>query len=41
MHKACATTGSRIGVQFFGGYDFTEEDAPSRLSADAGRSKGA
>ncbi|CUH42595.1 DUF3604 domain-containing protein [Ruegeria atlantica] len=35
-----ATTGSRIGVRFFGGYNFTEEDALSRLPADAGYRKG-
>ena len=35
-----ATTGSRMLVRFFGGYDFTEEDARSRLPADAGYKKG-
>ncbi|MBE1282909.1 MAG: DUF3604 domain-containing protein [Rhodobacteraceae bacterium] len=35
-----ATTGSRLVVRFFGGYDFTEEDALSRLPADAGYRKG-
>lgn len=35
-----ATTGSRIGVRFFGGFDFTDEDALSRLPADAGYRKG-
>ncbi|WP_170438968.1 DUF3604 domain-containing protein [Ruegeria arenilitoris] len=35
-----ATTGSRMGVRFFGGYDFTDEDAASRVPADAGYKKG-
>ena len=35
-----ATTGSRMLVRFFAGYDFTEEDANSRLPADAGYRKG-
>jgi len=35
-----ATTGPRIGVRFFGGWDFTEEDAMSRLPANAGYTKG-
>ncbi len=35
-----ATTGSRMLVRFFGGWDFTEEDALSRLPADAGYAKG-
>ncbi|MEM8632852.1 MAG: DUF3604 domain-containing protein, partial [Pseudomonadota bacterium] len=35
-----ATTGSRIGVRFFGGFEFTQEDARSRLPADAGYRKG-
>ena len=35
-----ATTGSRMLVRFFAGYDFTEEDANSRLPADAGYKKG-
>ncbi len=35
-----ATTGSRMMVRFFGGYDFTEQDALSRLPADAGYKKG-
>lgn len=35
-----ATTGSRMMVRFFGGWDFTAEDANSRLPADAGYSKG-
>ena len=35
-----ATTGPRILVRFFGGWDFTTEDARSRLPADAGYRKG-
>ncbi len=35
-----ATTGSRIVVRFFGGWDFTEADANSRTPAFAGYSKG-
>ena len=35
-----ATTGSRMGVRFFGGWDFTEADARSRQPADAGYSRG-
>ncbi|WP_294222530.1 DUF3604 domain-containing protein [uncultured Shimia sp.] len=35
-----ATTGSRMMVRFFGGYNFTDEDALSRLPADAGYAKG-
>ena len=35
-----ATTGSRISVRFFGGWDFTEDDARSRLPAEIGYSKG-
>jgi hypothetical protein len=35
-----ATTGPRILVRFFGGWDFTSEDARSRLPADAGYRKG-
>ncbi|MDW4500328.1 DUF3604 domain-containing protein [Sulfitobacter sp. D35] len=35
-----ATTGSRMTVRFFGGWNFTEEDTLSRLPADAGYSKG-
>lgn len=34
------TTGSRILLRFFGGWDFTPEDAKSRLPADAGYAKG-
>jgi hypothetical protein len=35
-----ATTGSRMLVRFFGGWDFTKEDASSRLPADIGYAKG-
>ncbi len=35
-----ATTGSRMKVRFFGGWDFTEEDAFSRMPANAGYRKG-
>jgi hypothetical protein len=35
-----ATTGSRITVRFFGGWNFVAEDALSRLPAGAGYSKG-
>ncbi len=35
-----ATTGSRILVRFFGGWDFVAEDATSRLPADIGYAKG-
>jgi hypothetical protein len=35
-----ATTGSRIVVRFFGGWDFTEEDARSRLPGNVGYAKG-
>jgi hypothetical protein len=35
-----ATTGSRIGVRFFGGWDFTEEDLTTRTPAFAGYAKG-
>ncbi|WP_170770031.1 DUF3604 domain-containing protein [Ruegeria lacuscaerulensis] len=34
------TTGSRIAVRFFGGWDFTEADARSRLPAEIGYEKG-
>jgi len=34
------TTGSRIMLRFFGGWDFAEEDALSRLPADIGYAKG-
>jgi len=35
-----ATTGSRMIVRFFGGWDFTAEDAESRLPAGVGYTKG-
>jgi hypothetical protein len=35
-----ATTGSRIMVRFFGGWEFTANDANSRLPANVGYSKG-
>jgi len=35
-----ATTGSRMMVRFFGGWDFTDEDAMSRSPAFAGYEKG-
>ncbi len=35
-----ATTGSRMLVRFFGGWDFTAEDAMTRLPAEAGYLKG-
>ncbi len=35
-----ATTGSRMMVRFFGGWDFTQADAQSRLPADVGYTKG-
>ncbi len=35
-----ATTGPRILVRFFGGWDFTENDARSRLPAEIGYAKG-
>jgi len=35
-----ATTGSRMLVRFFGGWDFQPEDALSRLPADVGYAKG-
>ena len=34
------TTGSRMLVRFFGGWDFTEEDAKNRFPADIGYTKG-
>jgi hypothetical protein len=35
-----ATTGSRIGLRFFGGWEFTETDAASRTPAEIGYAKG-
>ncbi|UCG87742.1 MAG: DUF3604 domain-containing protein [Gemmatimonadota bacterium] len=35
-----ATTGSRMMVRFFGGWDFTADDARTRIPAEAGYSKG-
>lgn len=35
-----ATTGSRMIVRFFGGWDFNEADAKSRLPAEVGYAKG-
>ncbi|MCA0871860.1 DUF3604 domain-containing protein [Seohaeicola saemankumensis] len=35
-----ATTGSRIMLRFFGGWNFAEDDASSRLPADIGYAKG-
>jgi hypothetical protein len=35
-----ATTGTRMIVRFFGGWDFEEADAQSRLPAEAGYSRG-
>ena len=35
-----ATTGPRMLVRFFGGWEFTEQDAQSRLPANAGYMKG-
>lgn len=35
-----ATTGSRMTVRFFGGFDFTAEDAETRMPAAAGYQKG-
>ena len=35
-----ATTGSRMVVRFFGGYEFSEEDTLSRLPATVGYAKG-
>ena len=35
-----ATTGPRVTVRFFGGWDFTDADAKTRLPANAGYAKG-
>jgi hypothetical protein len=35
-----ATTGSRMLVRFFGGYNFTKDDTETRLPADIGYAKG-
>ncbi len=35
-----ATTGPRIGLRFFGGWAFTDDDLRTRLPAEAGYSKG-
>jgi len=38
--EAYATTGTRMTVRFFGGWDFSAEDAQTRLPAAAGYTKG-
>ncbi len=38
--EAYATTGSRIMVRFFGGWQFTEDDANTRIPANVGYEKG-
>jgi hypothetical protein len=38
--EAYATTGSRIVARFFGGWDFQDEDALSRMPAEIGYAKG-
>jgi len=38
--EAYATTGSRMGVRFFGGWEFTDQDLNSRQPAFAGYDKG-
>ena len=40
LKESYATTGSRMWVRFFGGWDFTEADARSRQPADAGYARG-
>ena len=39
-HTGLATTGSRMMVRFFGGWEFEESDAQSRLPGDIGYTKG-
>ena len=38
--EAYSTTGPRMLVRFFGGWEFTEADAQTRMPADAGYRKG-
>jgi hypothetical protein len=38
--EAYSTTGPRITVRFFGGFDFTSDDAQTRQPAEAGYTKG-
>ena len=38
--EAYSTTGPRITVRFFGGWDFTDADAQTRMPAEAGYAKG-
>lgn len=38
--EAYSTTGPRMTVRFFGGWDFTSEDARTRMPAEAGYAKG-
>ena len=38
--EAYSTTGPRITVRFFGGWDFVDADAQTRMPAEAGYSKG-
>ncbi len=38
--EAYSTTGPRIAVRFFGGWDFEGKDAQTRMPADAGYAKG-
>ncbi len=35
-----ATTGTRVTVRFFGGWDFVRADATSRMPAEAGYTRG-